>query len=1293
MATDTFRILTEISLQIAGQEGLKKLDEQIKQTTTDNEKLNKTAAALRIEIEKTNSTAQKAVLQTALKNTEVEIQKNVTAAKKLSGELGTVAEKVKEVNKPQSGTSGLSTIFNFSVGNLAANAIQNLGASIASTAIGTVDAAGRFEQYRIQLNTLFKSAEVGKKVFEDLKKTATETPFSFSELTELTARLAAYGIQDFEIIPTITTLGNIAAGVGREKLPQLVLAFGQVRAAGKLTGNELRQFSEAGVPLSELLAKSLNKSQGEIRALVTAGKIGFTDVQKALEGAAGAGGQFFDLMKRQSVTTLGAFSNFGDAVEQLQAAIGANTNGIIKDLTLIATDAVNAFKGLVEGDVVSQLQAEQATLNGLVGAIGLVTNSTLDLNEQNKLRNSLIADLRAQYPSFLGNLTDEQITTANLNVLLENSNRLYTEKLRIARQDIIVQDQNKKLADAEFAVTNRLIKGQEVLAKFNQATGKNITANSIEELRNIFNNFDNITKGSGLSIQKQAQIFGELKSILNGAAIFGSTIEEDVNNANAEAQKLNAILKVQSGEQVKSAKELQSQLAKIDEEILIQKENINREKNAEDKKYQQGQLAALLVARKAITEQISPTRATRKIETPYDPQAVKDAQKQADQIKALRIKSIKDLQEELQRLQNETDQIQNKGNDKTEARIKEQNRLEAKAAKDRLAVTRKELIEKGALTKEIDNLFGQVSGAIDTKFNVKADIEITNLREEIARLQEKIANELNSQRAEAATQKVKIELDALSDNSIENLQRKLQLQTELIDAAQRSQIADLKKANEAKASEIEKSNLTAEQKSKALQDLTEINQQQLANIDADGDNRRYELQTQYYEKVAKLTIAQLGDITRLTDAATKEQIDALNKQYLQGVLDTETYQQKIKDLTEQGKVSAIAAAILEKQQVIQIKTEQLNSLLLLIDRYNLDAADKGIVTPIDTSGVETLRKEIEALQNQLTELGQSKTQAQVDVQIDTDKVQDSINALDDPTKFLVDKLFPKIGDEAKGKIENAIQEAFQFGKEIAQQIIDEKFATIDRESEAIQRRIDAELALKNVNSERVEAERQALENLATKKEQLQKRQIAANNLQRISTLALATAQAILAINSTAAASNVAAPIVIPLVVAAIGLGIAASLIPISGAAEQGDVEIGNKGNKRKKGQSDTMLYWVSPKESIINRKATERYKPVLELINRNAPKEQVAAAIGVEPNYEGAKSTSYFHKFGTTQKVQSELTIAIKPLTDGLFGLQKTVKQQRAEQQATNELLQQIGEILDFQTDIIKRTPAKKRTI
>ena len=211
--SDVFRILAEIQLQVAGKPELDKLDTQIKNVTADQKTLNATAAALTKEIAATNSLAQKQVLTTALKNTEAQLAKTTAEAKKLAGAIDSIPDV--DIKPKQGSGLDLSTILNFSAAGLATQAIGNVTQAIRNFGAGIVDAAGRFEQYQIQLNTLFKSADVGKKVFNDLLKTATETPFAFSELTELTARLAAYGIEDFNIIPTIETLGNIAAGVGK----------------------------------------------------------------------------------------------------------------------------------------------------------------------------------------------------------------------------------------------------------------------------------------------------------------------------------------------------------------------------------------------------------------------------------------------------------------------------------------------------------------------------------------------------------------------------------------------------------------------------------------------------------------------------------------------------------------------------------------------------------------------------------------------------------------------------------------------------------------------------------------------------------------------------------------------------------------------------------------------------------------------------------------------------------------------------------------------------------------------
>lgn len=154
--------------------------------------------------------------------------------------------------------------------------IQDIG--IAATGIlGTigaltrsmVDVAATMEQNRIAFTTMTGSAELAGKTLKQLSDFAATTPFELPQLVEGSKKLLAYNIEAKNIIPTMKMLGDISAGVGMDKLPNLILAFGQVKAATHLTGMELRQFSEAGVPLLDALVKQANAAGG---AWVTVGK-------------------------------------------------------------------------------------------------------------------------------------------------------------------------------------------------------------------------------------------------------------------------------------------------------------------------------------------------------------------------------------------------------------------------------------------------------------------------------------------------------------------------------------------------------------------------------------------------------------------------------------------------------------------------------------------------------------------------------------------------------------------------------------------------------------------------------------------------------------------------------------------------------------------------------------------------------------------------------------------------------------------------------------------------------------
>ncbi len=236
--------------------------------------------------------------------------------------------------------------------NVAANA-GNLGSAIttlgiAGAAVGAtavllgknfIEAAGAMEQNQVAFETMIGSAQKATVLLQQMSEFAKRTPFNLPELVEGGKRLLAYNVEAKDLIPTLDMLGNITAGVGREKLPALILAFGQVKAATRLTGMELRQFSEAGVPLIDTLAKQFGVTAGEIQKMTSEGTIKFKDVEKALQSLTGEGGKFHDLMQKQSETTLGKVSNLEDAWMRLSVTLGKRmkpaTDEVVASLTKV----------------------------------------------------------------------------------------------------------------------------------------------------------------------------------------------------------------------------------------------------------------------------------------------------------------------------------------------------------------------------------------------------------------------------------------------------------------------------------------------------------------------------------------------------------------------------------------------------------------------------------------------------------------------------------------------------------------------------------------------------------------------------------------------------------------------------------------------------------------------------------------------------------------------------------------------------------------------------------------------
>jgi tape measure domain-containing protein len=285
----------------------------------------------------------------------------VDATKKIDKNIKDIGESSNQAEKQSSKLSSTLKKLGAIVGvTYLANSFKNL-------VKGSLNAAGAMEQVDIALTTMLGSAKEAAKLQKDLVEFAKKTPFEIEGIFSSTKQLLAYGIAQEDIIDTMSVLGNIASGVGVD-MNRLALAFGQVKTTGRLMGQDLNQFTQAGVPLLAALAENLGKSEAEILQLKEAGQISFEQVKAALEGMTQEGGRFFNLMENQSKTFLGTVSNMSDSFYQVKVALGEALLPVAKRVV----DSMIIFLGNLQ----KSIQENQATItklaNAFVGAFSLM---------------------------------------------------------------------------------------------------------------------------------------------------------------------------------------------------------------------------------------------------------------------------------------------------------------------------------------------------------------------------------------------------------------------------------------------------------------------------------------------------------------------------------------------------------------------------------------------------------------------------------------------------------------------------------------------------------------------------------------------------------------------------------------------------------------------------------------------------------------------------------------------------------------------------------------------------------
>lgn len=247
-----------------------------------------------------------------------------------------------------------------------------VGLGLMSPAFATLNAAGMLEQSTVSYEVMLGSASKAYNMLSELKKSAAQTPYEFTHLDEGARMMLNFGVAAKDVIPNLSMLGDIASG-DAFKFQRLNLAFSQTFASGKLQGQDLLQFINAGFnPLQELSSMT-GRTMESLKDQMHEGGISFNMVADAIKHVTSEGGRFYEMNEKQSQSYLGMISTVKDYFGQAASSIGGIFLPIAKVLLGWLGEFAQGLKVFAENPIGKFIIGLTVAMGFLITAFGAWT--------------------------------------------------------------------------------------------------------------------------------------------------------------------------------------------------------------------------------------------------------------------------------------------------------------------------------------------------------------------------------------------------------------------------------------------------------------------------------------------------------------------------------------------------------------------------------------------------------------------------------------------------------------------------------------------------------------------------------------------------------------------------------------------------------------------------------------------------------------------------------------------------------------------------------------------------------
>lgn len=337
------------------------------------------------------------------------------------------------------------------------------GLTFASLSKRIMDVRGEFQQLEVAFDTMLGSAEKANNLMNQLVRTAAVTPFGLQDVAGGAKQLLAYGIAADEVNDTLVRLGDIAAGLSIP-LNDLVYLYGTTMTQGRVYTQDMRQFMGRGIPVAEELAKQFGVTKDKVNELVTAGKVGFPEIKKAIISMTSEGGKFGGLMEKQSHTITGQLSNIDDAIDMMFNDLGKQSEGVINSALGAVTFLIEHYQqfGTILLSIVAAYGEYKAALMVISAYNSMIAGQEAAIQTQRE------AALAAAIAQAQAEGADTAATNANTAAKQANKTAIDMEVAAImrelemkagqaaidhdlARQELVTAQQRMAIAEQNFA--------------------------------------------------------------------------------------------------------------------------------------------------------------------------------------------------------------------------------------------------------------------------------------------------------------------------------------------------------------------------------------------------------------------------------------------------------------------------------------------------------------------------------------------------------------------------------------------------------------------------------------------------------------------------------------------------------------------------------------------------------------------------------------------------------------------------------------------------------------------------